>query len=409
MDANINAANIVTNKLPKSHDWTGLTRASDYLWSKTSVLHTVCHMSSPEFARLLLENGADTSVRDSTGWAPLHMIAALGDQKLSQLLLDSGADINMCCGDGDMWCGDVTFYVQESPMHNAIRQGRYHIVQMLAEAGADHGVESHRSRSSLSLAASEERALKSALTAAVLESSDLSIAKALLDAGAAVSRRTFSRVISRDERDFLQAFLKAGTDVIAIQDHLNQRNNSVSPPLLARAISLEVVEMLLRAAPALATSEIDGEMTLLDAYYSGRRCMARVDPNKIVPIAMLLIKHGATVRYINRDNWRTTLHNAARLAHARVVEAVLKMQPSCLNLTDRDLNTPLHLAAAVWASAEKQETIRHLVEAGSDVNALNIRGQTPLHRLYERGYHAQNAAITSYLLDAGTDVNIQAE
>jgi ankyrin repeat protein len=44
-------------------------------------------------ARVLLEHGADLSVKTTHHWTPLHYASAVGDDMLVRLLLDKGADV----------------------------------------------------------------------------------------------------------------------------------------------------------------------------------------------------------------------------------------------------------------------------------------------------------------------------
>jgi uncharacterized protein len=73
-----------------------------------------------------------------------------------------------------------------------------------------------------------------------------------------------------------------------------------------------------------------------------------------------------------------------------------------VNARDMYGNLPLHYAAR-QTTLQASETIRLLIEAGSDVNALNRDGRSPLRQLIVS--NPQNVAAVRYLLAAGADAN----
>jgi len=52
--------------------------------------------------RMLLENGADPSVREQGGYTPLHAAAQNGDEESIRALIFGGADINIKSDDGKL-------------------------------------------------------------------------------------------------------------------------------------------------------------------------------------------------------------------------------------------------------------------------------------------------------------------
>lgn len=87
----------------------------------------------------------------------------------------------------------------------------------------------------------------------------------------------------------------------------------------------------------------------------------------------LLLSHG-----VNPDSrcclWGTPLMGAIINGHCDTVDVLLRHEAT---LQDRDGDTPLHVAAAHNAV----EMVRHLLARGAQVNAVNRKGQTPLHQL----------------------------
>lgn len=90
----------------------------------------------------------------------------------------------------------------------------------------------------------------------------------------------------------------------------------------------------------------------------------------------LLLDKGA---YVNVRNGRgqTPLHLAARSQSYECVELLLRKGNADPNIGDCDKRTPLH--AAVCKAARSYEIIEALIRYGSDVNAKDIYGYTPLH------------------------------
>jgi len=75
--------------------------------------------------RLLLDAGADLSIRNQWGRTALHVAARRGHEGVARLLLERGADPRAATREG--W----------SPLHVAYRSGHPRVVEVLLAAGAD--------------------------------------------------------------------------------------------------------------------------------------------------------------------------------------------------------------------------------------------------------------------------------
>jgi ankyrin repeat protein len=92
-----------------------------------TALHFAAFFAHPEAAALLLERGADATVRARNAMAvePLHSAAAADQTEIARMLLDAGADPNA---------------VQEggfAPLHAAGHSGNAELAELLLERGAD--------------------------------------------------------------------------------------------------------------------------------------------------------------------------------------------------------------------------------------------------------------------------------
>ena len=115
----------------------------------------------------------------------------------------------------------------------------------------------------------------------------------------------------------------------------------------------------------------------------------------------------------------TPLHMASRSGNVEVVQILLDAG-SDIEAKDRDGRTPLHSAMLgsidailmkldpvrfAWPIACPDKMIRFLLKAGSDVNAEDIYNLTPLHLASDAG----NVDIVRILLDEVSNVNVNAK
>ena len=101
----------------------------------------------------------------------------------------------------------------------------------------------------------------------------------------------------------------------------------------------------------------------------------------------------------------TLLLQAARTGNDKVLKVILEKEQVSLNKTNKNGDTPLHLAATVqWKyrfEGEHNEIVEFLLKCGADVNAENYDDQTPLHIAAKSG----RMGIVRILIKHGADVN----
>jgi ankyrin repeat protein len=73
------------------------------------------------------------------------------------------------------------------------------------------------------------------------------------------------------------------------------------------------------------------------------------------------------------------LRQALRESDLPTIERELKRDPSAVNTTDEDGNSPLHLAAKAQDTAESAEFMKFLLDHGAAINVTNELGFTPVY------------------------------
>ncbi|KAJ7041396.1 ankyrin repeat-containing domain protein [Mycena alexandri] len=88
-------------------------------------LHLVSLNGHSDVAKLLIEKGADISVKREDGNMPLHFASWNGHTDIAKLLIEKGADISVKRKNGD------------TPLHRALLRGHTDVAKLLIEKGAD--------------------------------------------------------------------------------------------------------------------------------------------------------------------------------------------------------------------------------------------------------------------------------
>ena len=118
-----------------------------------------------------------------------------------------------------------------------------------------------------------------------------------------------------------------------------------------------------------------------------------------------LVHHGARVAnvkitYNSTYNGKTCLHLAAEKGLVSIVEVLASQKENCVNYTDHDRNTALHLCQE---GSEGDHITKYLLAAGAEVNRMNEAGETPLMKALKK----HNISSVVQLVKAKSDVRLR--
>jgi len=168
-------------------------------------LHTCAEEGHLDFARVLIEAGADVNAEDNYGFTPLYICAEKGHLDFARDLIEAGADVNAKEDNG--W----------TPLYMCASEGHLDVARALIEAGAD-------------VNAKEDKALTPLYICA--EKGHLNVARALIEAGADVNAKDNNGSTPlffcalKGHVEVARALIEAGADVNAKVDN---GDNGVTP------------------------------------------------------------------------------------------------------------------------------------------------------------------------------------
>ena len=86
-------------------------------------------------AKLLLDSGADTGLRDNEGWTALHQCADQGVSEVMKMLIEMKAPLDAITTDHNVW--NCMKFKRATPLLIAIEHNNTECVQLLVDAGAN--------------------------------------------------------------------------------------------------------------------------------------------------------------------------------------------------------------------------------------------------------------------------------
>ncbi|EFW21596.1 conserved hypothetical protein [Coccidioides posadasii str. Silveira] len=367
-----------------------------------TILQAVCSLGNERMVKLVLDNDVDTEVHNDRGFTALHQSVLLNQTSIIKFLIDGGADVRALHGS----CNTPLSYAFQygfleaakmlvkagggniklppgpnNPLSHAVTYGRLQIVKELLEASSSYF---------------PEPCLTAALPGAA-KTGNVDLVQYLLDAGAKATPDALGEACGINNLAMIRLLIDAGVDVRGrLQD---------GTTALYSVWSMGAAKTLLNEAPNLATIVAAGGPAV-DRVYG--LCDAEKN-SEIIPLILLLLEVGPQEQVFGDTLLRQrAIHYAAQHGHEPVLRAILKKQRWQVFTRSDTGRTALHYATSS-SSDSKLTCVRLLVEAGVDIFAVDLQGNTALQGTFHKERHPLDVAVTQYLVNAGADVCHTAE
>ena len=286
-------------------------------------LHIASRDGMSTAVQLLVNLGADTNAMNKRGQRPLHMAADREKDcpELCEILLKHAAKIDVADEDGNQ------------PLHLACKRGHTNTGSLLLSHGADVRVVDHVGHTSLLL-------ISKHITGS--------------QTGVDTQGNYALHIASRDSMSTaVQLLVDLGADTNAVNKH------GQTPLHMAADREKdcpELCEILLNHAAKIDVADENGNQPLHLACNRGH-----------TNTGSLLLSHGADVRAVDHVGQTALLLISKHITGSRT-------------RVDAQGNHALHIASRDGMST----AVQLLVNLGADTNAMNKRGQTPLHMAADR-------------------------
>ena len=368
---------------------------------KSNALHSVCSCDSYgaghfECARLLVDAGVDLFQEvDADGWYESALMSATqnGYPAIVKLLIEAGVEVNRSY---DSACPAIACCTTES-------DDSKECIDILMKAGADVNCIVH-----------DKTPL---MWAAYSECGSDTTAEALVKLGADVNTtnscgETAMHLMRNKGVAFCKNLVDAGGDV-------NAKSSTGQTPLMTCArnyrhgyFQARVVEALIKVGADVNMTDNRGETvlhgwTLMPQTYkkliaAGADVNARSNTGETplmtcegADVVETLLNSGADVN-ITDDTGSTAFHTL------RQVPQTFKMLMDAganVNARSNTDETPL-MCATRYGNARQIEAVETLLKLGADVNIIDDRGETVLHRICHN-----EPSVYKMLMSAGGDIN----
>ena len=385
----------------------------------TRALHWAVHHDNISIAKQLIAAGANVNAKNRYEVAALSLAANNGNTDMVNLLLDAGADIN------------TTMSESEFVLLTAARTGVADVVQLLLDRGAEiNATETWRGQTALMWAAAEE---------------NLEVVNLLLSRGANID--------ARSEKGFTALLFAAREGHTKIVDTLLNHGANISESLPARAgiitengTGTATQTGLNALLLATGSAHFETASLLLDAganpnhsplgwtalhQISWVRKMGQSGSNNPTPkgsgelgsldFVRELVEHGANlnalvsgrppvgVSSLNMEG-STPFLLASRSADVELLRLLIDLGADP-EIPNTDNSTPLMVAAGLGTESpgedpgtesEVLESVKYILSLGSDINAVDDRGNTAMHG----AAYKHLPSVVTYLSERGAEISI---
>ncbi len=414
-------------------------------------LHEAILGDHAPLVRMLIQQGADTNMYDSSGRTPIHCVACVGNTSMAEFLLAHGACINApkrphChlrrAMPKMLWGSGVDEDEDQTPLHIAALYGHVDMVNMLLAQHASLDYTDYCRRTPLHCAIFSGKA---AIVKALLTKKP-----SLVDQADNVCNTPLHYAVQAGNIEIVRLLCSHGAAV-------NVKNGQGNQPLTIATMlkHRDIVEILLRhnanhqdgwrvihttierggdACTVIATLLLRGKVDI-DSELNGQTPLACAVACDHEPMIRLLLSHNASLakagapKAVPARRWISCpLHEAVDAGNLERVKLLCSQSGINIDETDGTGLAPIHIAAMkgyhsivdtlcrkFLANVNKADahgssalhhaarqghasTVNVLIEYGVDVNARDAQGYTPLHLAAEHGH----TEVVMLLLDKGS-------
>ncbi len=394
--------------------------AADHQDRPTESLHRAAADGDIEQVKLLISKGADVNEKDSGGKTPLHYASEKGHTEVARLLISRGAYVNAVSSDRRMssdW---------RKPLHYAAMGGHTQTVELLISNGADINAPRQGGRQpwfeAMRSSAAGSKEVVELLVARGAEIpafhlaaylGDIEKLKKLLEEGVNVNApamydtTALHAAANGGNKDVVEFLISKGAKVDAI-------DTIGLPPLYYAALHNyeDITDLLLDKGADVNVKYYDYTLLYHAIFHDG---------DKGKDAIKLLISKGANVNVKDIGGF-TPLNYAIWLDHGDIVEQLIN-NGADVNAEDTRGLTPYYWAVMqgrkdfvellatkgatpvstihLVARAGDLEKVKAFIEEGTDVNAKDKSGETPLFS----AVLADDNDVAKFLIDKGADVS----
>jgi len=359
---------------------------------QTTPLHEAVHQKDAAKAAALVKAGADVNRVNRYGVTPLSLAAGNGDATITRLLLDAGADLRKA---------DAALTDGRTVLMLAARTGSVEAMALLVAHGADvNAVERRMGTTALMWAAAEDRG------AAV---------RALAEAGADVNARSKVTAYPHTPPGVIGDPLEEGYSYVG--QTVLPRGRWTALMYAARQGSMNAARALADAGADLNAIDPDGTPALTFAIINGHYDIARLlaerganvnvaDRTGATPLYAAVDMHTLASSFGRPDLTPPVVDgsvDAVRMLLAHGADPNARLKGRVLKRVYNAGDPRLAEGATALMRAAKNADVtlmRLLIDAGADVNAVNVAGETAVH------YAASSPAAIRLLAEHGAALEI---
>jgi len=367
-----------------------LSHGADVHAANDAAIFAAAKRADPEVLRMLIDKGALVNAKDSDNTGETVLMAAasgVSDRKL-QMLLAAGADLKATNDEGE-----TALMKAVQLQHSVSPQDRLPMIQLLVKNGANVNATDKRGNSPLLLSVVQYMSEAGGII------SHPEVVKFLLDQGANVQTTDaqgktalmMAAVTWKGSLEIPQLLIERGIKIDA------QDDKGVSALMIAaEKDKLDLVQLLLAKNGRLDLKDFEGATALDYAVDAGHS-----------DVAKLLLSKGAPSRgnYQNEKSLLEAVRNFAllRAADSNSIGEVREVIAAGADVKARTRRGETALMLAIENSYGNNDVAAFLVEHGSDINATNSDGDTPLMIAAARN----NDGAVKLLLDHKADISVE--